>query len=69
MSAPEKAILPTKRAVLRELNLEIDSWRTCNTESDGEIRDVNVWRSIRCLEAAVRMVRAYRPKQKQRRTS
>lgn len=57
-------IVPTKREVLRELNREIESWRSCNKESDGVIRDADVLHSIRCLEVAVLMVRAYKPEKK-----
>lgn len=57
----QRAIVPTKREVLRELKREIESWRTSNQDIDGVIRDTDVLHSIRCIEVAVLMVRAYKP--------
>lgn len=60
-------IVPTKKEVIRELRLEIECWRNSYREIDGVIRDEAALHSIRCIQAAVLMVRAYEPDKRKKR--
>lgn len=62
-----KRVVPTKEEVIRELRLELESWRNGYRESDGVIRDEVALHSIRCIQAAVLMVRAYKPDKRKKR--
>lgn len=50
-------VMPTKREAIAELKAGIESWRSCNAEHDGIVRNTAVLHSIRCLEVALLVVR------------
>lgn len=52
------SVMPTKREVIAEIKVGIESWRSGNAEPDGVVRDTAVLHSIRCLEVALLIVRA-----------
>lgn len=56
-NSKKSGLMPTKRQIIAELKESAESWRTSYRESDGKVYDTRVLHSIRCIEAAIVIVR------------